>query len=1056
MLLKGTECRATAYTDASGFVDVPVTVNTPGAMTLTVSKRNHKPFLADIACVTSTQMVSLSTCTFDDDNTGGTSGNNDGLVNPSETIDLNAWLRNFGTSQQATDVNATLTSSNPHVTVVNGVRSYANIAVGDSALSSQPFRIAISNAMRDGESAILTLAVTASDVLSHSSLQLICRAGDAIFISHTVSGGDNDTYLEPGESANLTVTVRNDGGLTLENLTGRLYAQSGFLAVSNPTAPFGTISVGGVTSNSGHTFTLAASTLVTPGFPAPMLLTLTTPGGFVDSVSFVLPLGNRATSDPCGPDAYGYYAYDNTDVAYPSYRPYNYVNISAAGVGTKLSALADPGEQPPLAQTYATALRLPFPFTFYGVSYDTITICSNGWAALGDRHLQDEFRNYPIPGQQAPDALLAPFWDDLKTSGSWPDTLGVWVYSDVANNRYIVQWKATVAYGSLPDNFEILLLDPAHYPTRDGNGIIVFQYARVTDEAGSGNDIDYATVGIEAPGCLVGLQYSFNHTLAPGAASLTIGRSIVFTTDYRADFGAIAGQVIDSASGEPLNNVTISLEGNAVHVLTDANGRFLLPAVLTGSFTLRAVRFGFNDAAVPGVVVAVNDTAEVRVAMLHPEIGLSVSQVTVTTPPDPTDASFSINNAGNGTLEYTTTIAYAPASSLDERWDYLTGINISDSVSDPLIQGCELAGDHWFVSGAGTGGNKLLYRFDLSGNRAGSLPQPPSTGDLGWFDMAWDGNLLYGSGGADIIGIDLNGVVHDTIPCPLNPTRALAYDPTTQHFWAADYLSNIYEIARDGHVVRTFPAALQLTGLAWNPTDDAGYSLYLFGRDAANNHAIVRRMHPVSGALQQLVDLTRNSGDCAGGCTITSTWNSTLLVFAGILQNPADDRLGVWELDFNTTWITVSPAIGTVTANSSRDVELHFNVANLRDGTYRVNLTFANNTATGTVVLPVTLTTALDVPPLQNGLVSEYRLYQNYPNPFNATTMIRYDLKQTGRATLRVYNLLGQEVATLVDGIENAGAHAVSFNTGGLASGVYIYTFDAAGFHDTRKLVLLR
>jgi hypothetical protein len=89
-------------------------------------------------------------------------------------------------------------------------------------------------------------------------------------------------------------------------------------------------------------------------------------------------------------------------------------------------------------------------------------------------------------------------------------------------------------------------------------------------------------------------------------------------------------------------------------------------------------------------------------------------------------------------------------------------------------------------------------------------------------------------------------------------------------------------------------------------------------------------------------------------------------------------------------------------------------------------------------------------------VVSEYRLYQNYPNPFNATTNIRYDLKQAGRAQLRVYNLLGQQVATLVDGIENSGAHMVSFNTSGLASGVYIYTFEADGFRDTRKLVLLR
>ena len=69
--------------------------------------------------------------------------------------------------------------------------------------------------------------------------------------------------------------------------------------------------------------------------------------------------------------------------------------------------------------------------------------------------------------------------------------------------------------------------------------------------------------------------------------------------------------------------------------------------------------------------------------------------------------------------------------------------------------------------GSGAGGPNLLYKFDLDGNYVGSLTQP-STSVFGWYDLAWDGQYLYGGqdGSATITGIDLNGTVQATIPSP--------------------------------------------------------------------------------------------------------------------------------------------------------------------------------------------------------------------------------------------------------------------------------------------------
>ncbi len=86
----------------------------------------------------------------------------------------------------------------------------------------------------------------------------------------------------------------------------------------------------------------------------------------------------------------------------------------------------------------------------------------------------------------------------------------------------------------------------------------------------------------------------------------------------------------------------------------------------------------------------------------------------------------------------------------------------------------------------------------------------------------------------------------------------------------------------------------------------------------------------------------------------------------------------------------------------------------------------------------------------------EYALKQNYPNPFNPTTTIAYVLSRAGPVTLKIFNVLGEEVETLVNEEEAAGAHTVSFNAQGLASGLYIYRLVTQDFMDVRKMVLLK
>ncbi len=90
------------------------------------------------------------------------------------------------------------------------------------------------------------------------------------------------------------------------------------------------------------------------------------------------------------------------------------------------------------------------------------------------------------------------------------------------------------------------------------------------------------------------------------------------------------------------------------------------------------------------------------------------------------------------------------------------------------------------------------------------------------------------------------------------------------------------------------------------------------------------------------------------------------------------------------------------------------------------------------------------------GIAKDYRLNQNYPNPFNPSTVISYNLKQASPVKLQIYNSLGQQVATLVNGTQAAGIHKVTFNASGLNSGLYFYKLQAGSFAQTKKMMLIK
>ena len=97
-----------------------------------------------------------------------------------------------------------------------------------------------------------------------------------------------------------------------------------------------------------------------------------------------------------------------------------------------------------------------------------------------------------------------------------------------------------------------------------------------------------------------------------------------------------------------------------------------------------------------------------------------------------------------------------------------------------------------------------------------------------------------------------------------------------------------------------------------------------------------------------------------------------------------------------------------------------------------------------------------DIQKDDNKIISEYVLHQNFPNPFNPTTEINYSLPRQSNVTIKIFDVLGREISTLVNEEKPAGKYKINFNAVGLSSGIYFYQMKANDFIETKKMIIIK
>ncbi|MBK6764920.1 MAG: T9SS type A sorting domain-containing protein [bacterium] len=500
----------TRLTDETGHVSVPVNFVGASEAELTVWKHGYVLFQSTLSVAQLPAGPWIGNAVW---NAGA-----DSQPNPGESVEVRFDVRNLGT--QAATWTITATAMDEGCTIANGSATTPEIAPGSSALSS-PISLTVSSNQWNGAQPLLNVQFVEGQNSVTRQFRFAVYAPDPQITELVVQ--DADGILSPGETASIAVRVRNTSTVNAAALTASVHSFDNAITFPDSELDFANVAFDQEVLST-TTFSASLPANVTQGRQIALRFVFSWNGVPFTWKQAFLTAGQITPNVPTGPDGYGYYAYENTDAGFAATPTYSWAELDPAhgGSGATAHIVADDSLQ---------IVSLPQPFTYYGESYNLITVCSNGWLSFGAGTIP-EFRNWEIPSPIGPPAMVSPMFDDL---GSPLDTLEpndnlqFPIYTRADANRFIVQWRVLNRGGrseSVPNDDFCTFQAVLEYPA-SGDGSILFLYNEFADTDVNGN---YSTIGIQDELHERGLGLSFANTYLPSVSPVAAGRAIRFTT----------------------------------------------------------------------------------------------------------------------------------------------------------------------------------------------------------------------------------------------------------------------------------------------------------------------------------------------------------------------------------------------------------------------------------------------------------------------------------------------------------------------------------------------
>jgi len=1093
------ETLATGYTNEFGQVAVALGEPTSGEVLVTVSKHNFRPYLGSLIVGDEAVYVNLGAVGFDDGSGGQGVGNGDGLLNAGETIALNITLNNLG-SDLAGGVTAVLSSTTPGIEVTSASQSYGDIPGGGSAAGGGAFVFTAASDLVGEYIVDLQLDVTAGgDTWPSLFNYQVYAPRNRVF--DTVWGGPGGS-MDPGESGTLEVWIVNEGNADMPGATATLSSASQWVTVTDPIGTYGPIPASLNGGNSADPFGIAIDAGCYPGHLAPFTMELDYGDGTSTVVSFSEQVGSAVSTDPVGPDGYGYYAMDDTDTDYLFCPTFEWIEIA--------DDLGGPGTEVELVDNYrwnddTIQMDLPFWFTFYGEVYDRISICSNGWISMGDTNVRT-YRNWAIPCRGGPKNLIAAYWDDIYLPYN---NGGVFQWYDEANHRLIIEWsRARNHYNNDNITFQLILWDPAHHYTDTGDGMITFQYLNFI----SPDHIDgYCSVGIQNETRDDGLLYTYFNDYAGGAAPLQAHRAIniVPVSSSTGERATVSGHVYNAYDNSPLSGVLVSVVGCGRLMFTDEDGFFAgdLPA---GNFPVAAAHPSCATDTT-GALTFVTGEETVVDFHLNDNLGPAFSNTTVLESTEDAVGPYVVDTAVNDltgvtgvTLYFTSSASGGPHAlpmdvvdpdfglyhveipgqalgSLVQYW-LVAGDPVGNVAADPQLAPLEqiysfvvdeptvlldedLEGvPGWATEGTATAGH--WEHCDPIGVEHLGVPVQPEDDHTPNGVMAYiTGNNEGGTQGDD----DVDGGYHylyspmvdltnyssarleywrwfsnDTGPAPGSDPWLVQVRSSDYGWYPIEYTTHSdHEWVQKSVLLENYIDFYHLFRIMFIIEDQGADSIVEAGVDdiRLTAMAILGDQEPPTVTVTE-----PNGGEAVMGSSVAS-WNST-------------DDVGVVHVE-----VLLSTDSGAsfpdVVASGPYNGSVEWTAPQIHSTTCRLKVRVydsAQNMVEDVSDADFTIDVDTGVPDV---LPTRLSLAHSTPNPFNPATQIGYALPRETAVQLRVYNLEGKLVRTLVNEVQPAGRHTAVWNGRNdqgeqMASGLYFSRLSADGQTFVRKMMLLK
>ncbi|MDK9699072.1 MAG: C25 family cysteine peptidase [bacterium] len=1111
-----TELYVRCRTDENGNVDVPLSIVTTGNLYLSITGMkaglNLLPIVDTITVSRATADLTVSALTVDDDNTSGTVGNNDQIASPGETIDLSVQLENVG-SGTASGISGTFICPDSRVTITSATSTWSNIITGSTGTNATPFRIHLPAGISNGDTIPFYLDVVGSTFSTRLFVRLAIESIAPEFDHYTLSG---ITELNPGVTASFTVTVINQGLGISSGVSAQLVSLTPHAAVLQPTATYTSLPNGSTrTSPTAQRFQIQIQTSALPGSSLPMQM-LFAYGELRDTMDFTMPLVAATTSEPTGPDTYGYYAFENSDSLYSASPDFSWREIIPAygGNGVRLP-MSDGGEY----QDTSLAVRLPFPVKYYGNTFDSITVCSNGWLAFGWQPYYNNFRNWHLPANEGPANLVAVFWDDLFFGA---DPYGVFTYYDAANHQFILTWNvATTFGGSMPNLFQIIISDPRYYPTPTGDAMLKMQYRTVNNIIGDTYEPDYATIGISDGTRLQALELSCDNFYAATAVPMdngeNIDHAILFSTTFPDDLLHLlsprGGDTL--AIGYPVNIMwignpsaqTVNLQINrnfpagtwetilantandgseswtvTTPVTTNARLRVILPSGAQGdssnsdivliqpqpqlhlvtpngneSWAIGETRvIDWNHAQVPGTISVLlnrNYPTGTWETLFNSALPEYGSIPWIVTQPVSNHARVRIYMNGNTTIGDTSDLDF---HIVHPAWLSVTSDSIVRVIppNDSTVIPVTL---HNTGGAPYTGTMTALTGFDGFGYQKTSDPRGPQ---FSWIDVS--------SGMNGPTGDDRTGGPY-TLPFTF---RYFGQSYTRVYMCTNGWLcfDNPQGNATAGNQQLPYTVMPSFLAVLWdNLVCDQGTTKVMM--DEVNQRAVfswenVRRYNQETSTLSfQAILYPDSSFVFQYGSIVTMDTTSTVGIqneehstYYTIYHNVPIPSNHAIRFDLYHRWATPLTTTFSIPAAGSTEFDVIWNTRHhtLHD-TVHGTFQFTGTAANAPYLVPVAM--IVDVVGLNDvgvSLPTKFEVRKVYPNPFNAIAQIEFALPARGDVEFSLFDALGRAVEhTMLQSLP-AGIHHATINANDYAAGVYFVRIRAGSETQLRKLVLVK